>query len=166
MMKIEIERQKRKNFALKIEKEEIKVLMPEYLDENNKYVKRFIQKGLAKIDKEVDFKFSEIVSKNELLKISNQWQEKLKVKPNRIQIKRMKNKWSSCSSKGNITFNSEIALLPKEVAEYVVIHELLHLAVPNHGKTFKVLLSAYLPNWEELHFKLFSYSILLGNIHY
>jgi len=118
-----------------------------------------------KIEKEVNFKSSEILSKNDLLKISNQWQEKLKVKPNRTQIRKMKNKWSSCSSRGNITFNSEVVLLPKEVAEYVVIHELLHLVVPNHGKTFKVLLSAYLPDWEELHSKLLLRSALLGNIH-
>jgi len=42
---------------LKVEKEEIKVLMPEYLDENDKYVKRFIQKGLVEINKGADFKF-------------------------------------------------------------------------------------------------------------
>jgi len=44
---------------LKIEKEEIEVLIPEYLDENNKCAKGFIQKWLAEIDKEVDFKFFE-----------------------------------------------------------------------------------------------------------
>jgi hypothetical protein len=63
----------------------------------------------------------------------------------------MDNKWSSCSSRGNISLSSELMGLPKEAAEYVIVHELLHLIVPNHGKTFRVLLSAYLPNWEELH---------------
>lgn len=92
--------------------------------------------------------------RSELLDICNKWEKKLKVKPGRIQIRKMKNKWSSCSSKGNITLNSDITLLPRKIAEYVIVHELLHLIVPNHGKTFKVLLSIYLPNWEKLHHKL------------
>lgn len=94
------------------------------------------------------------LTKNDLLEITRKWQEKLKIKPNRIQIMKMKNKWSSCSTKGNITLNSELTKLPKEVAEYAILHELLHLIVPNHGKTFRALLSAYMPNWEELHKKL------------
>lgn len=101
--------------------------------------------------------------KSEIQEICNKWQERLKIKPKRIQIKKMKNKWSSCSSRGNITFNSEMASLPKEIAEYVVVHELLHLAVPNHGRTFKVLLSAYLPDWERLHSKLDSYLFLVSS---
>lgn len=54
----------------------------------------------------------------------------------------------------NITLNTELKKLPKEVAEYAILHELLHVTVPNHGKTFKALLSAHMPNWEELHNKL------------
>jgi predicted metal-dependent hydrolase len=94
------------------------------------------------------------LTKNDLLEISRKWQRKLNIKSNRIQIMKMKNKWSSCSTKGNITLNSELTKLPKEIAEYAILHELLHLIVPNHGKTFKALLSAYMPNWEELHNQL------------
>ncbi len=56
----------------------------------------------------------------------------------------MKNKWSSCSSKGNITLNSYIALLPKRFVEYIIVHELLNILIPNHNKTIKVLLSTQL----------------------
>ena len=42
----------------------------------------------------------------------------------------------------------------KELAEYAILHELLHLIAPNHGKAFKALLSVYMPNWEELHNRL------------
>jgi len=94
------------------------------------------------------------LTKNDLLEITRKWQEKLNIQINRIQIMKMKNKWSSCSTKGNITLNSELTKLPKEIAEYAILHELLHLIVPNHGKTFKALLSAHMPNWEELHNKL------------
>lgn len=101
------------------------------------------------------------LTKDELLEIAQKWQQKLNIKSNRIQIMKMKNKWSSCSTKGNITLNSELTKLPKEVAEYAILHELIHLIVPNHGKTFKALLSAYMPNWEELHNKLPTSSALL-----
>ena len=98
------------------------------------------------------------LNKNDLSEISRKWLRKLKINPNRIQIMKMKNKWGSCSTKGNITLNSDLTLLPKEVAEYAVLHELLHFMVPNHGKTFKALLSAHMPNWEERHQKLLSLS--------
>ena len=94
------------------------------------------------------------LTKNDLIEISHKWQEKLNITSNRIQIMKMKNKWSSCSTKGNITLNSELTKLPKEISEYAILHELLHLIVPNHGKTFKALLSVYMPNWEELHNQL------------
>ena len=96
------------------------------------------------------------LTKEDLLEISRKWQEKLNIKSNRIQIMKMKNKWSSCSTKGNITLNSELTKLPKELAEYAILHELLHLIVPNHGKTFKALLSAHMSNWEKLHQKIIS----------
>ena len=94
------------------------------------------------------------LTKNDLLEITQKWQEKLNIKSNRIQIMKMKNKWSSCSTNGNITLNSELTKLPKQLAEYAILHELLHLIAPNHGKTFKALLSAYMPNWEECHNQL------------
>jgi len=123
-------------------------------------VKIETQKGLAEISKEERFKISQPLKKSDLLEIIDAWQEKLKVNPDRIQIRKMRNKWSSCSSKDNITLNSELTRLPKEIVEYAIVHELLHLIVPNHGKTFKVLLSVYLPDWEELHYKLASCSAL------
>ncbi len=122
------------------------------------------QRGLAEIENEKRFAIAQPLNKRDLVEIVDAWQEKLKVKPNRIQIRKMRNKWCSCSSKGNLTINSELTRLPREIVEYAILHELLHLIVPNHGKTFKVLLSAYLPDWEELHSKLASCSVLLSKI--
>lgn len=99
-----------------------------------------------------------VVNKSDLLEIFDRWQRKLKVRPSRIQVRKMENKWSSCSPRGNMTLSTDLMELPKEVAEYVIVHELLHLMVPNHGKTFKALLAAYLPQWEELHNQLISCS--------
>ncbi len=91
------------------------------------------------------------ITRQDILKLCEKWKEELKVEVKRIQIREMKNKWGSCSTKGVITLNKELLNLPIEYAEYVIVHELLHLIIPNHGRTFKTLLYTYLPNWEELH---------------
>jgi len=98
------------------------------------------------------------LSKKDLQKIATKWQEKLNVKANRIQIKKLTNKWGSHSSKGNITLNSELTDLPLELVDYAILHELLHLIEPNHGKAFKASLSAYMPNWQELNTQLVNFS--------
>uniref|UniRef100_A0A7C2CR29 M48 family peptidase n=1 Tax=Dictyoglomus thermophilum TaxID=14 RepID=A0A7C2CR29_DICTH len=91
------------------------------------------------------------IAREEILNICEKWQKELKVNVKRVQIRNMKNKWGSCSTKGVLTLNKELLKLPLRYAEYVIVHELLHMIVPNHGWTFKTLLYAYIPNWEELH---------------
>jgi len=93
--------------------------------------------------------FSAEITKDTILKLCDKWQKILKVKVNRIQIRKMKNKWGSCSSKGTLTLNEELTKLPLEYVEYVIVHELLHLIIPNHGRTFKTLLYTYLPEGEK-----------------
>lgn len=80
-----------------------------------------------------------------------QWASKIGVTPQRIQIQHMKKKWASCSSSGRLYLSLE--LLNKEAAfrEVVIVHELLHLRVPNHGKLFKSLMNAYMPGWEKVY---------------
>ena len=99
------------------------------------------------------------ITRDTILELCEKWQKILKVKVNRIQIRRMKNKWGSCSSKGTLTLNEELTKLPLEYVEYVIVHELLHLIIPNHGRTFKTLLYAYLPEGDKIHEELIvSYS--------
>jgi predicted metal-dependent hydrolase len=60
----------------------------------------------------------------------------------------MQRKWGSCSSRDNITLNSSLTWLPPDLAEYVILHELVHLRVFNHGKEFKALMSQHMPDWK------------------
>jgi predicted metal-dependent hydrolase len=69
------------------------------------------------------------------------------VKPKEIHIQPMKRKWASCSSKGRLTFDRKLLKEPKEVRLKVILHELLHLKYPNHGKMFKLLLDTYERKW-------------------
>lgn len=73
------------------------------------------------------------------------WAGRLKVRPTQIRIQRMTRKWASCSPRGRVSFNSELPIKSRRIREIIIVHELLHLKVPNHGKLFKSLLRAYLP---------------------
>jgi hypothetical protein len=61
----------------------------------------------------------------------------------------MKTKWASMSTTGRLTLNTDLLTLAQELAEFVIVHELVHLLVPNHGKVFKSFMYAYLPDSEE-----------------
>lgn len=60
----------------------------------------------------------------------------------------MTTKWASCSPRGRLCFSTDLVREDEAFREVVIVHELLHLLVPNHGKLFKGLMSAYLPGWE------------------
>jgi predicted metal-dependent hydrolase len=72
------------------------------------------------------------------------WAGRIDVEPKEIHIRPMTRKWGSCSTAGRLTFNAELLRAPAEVRRRVMVEELLHLKVPNHGRLFKALLRAYL----------------------
>jgi predicted metal-dependent hydrolase len=61
----------------------------------------------------------------------------------------MRNKWGSCSTAGRLTLDADLARQPAEFRSEVIVHELLHLRVPNHGRLFKALLRAYLGKYRD-----------------
>jgi len=76
------------------------------------------------------------------------WAERIKVRPRRIQVQAMRTKWASCSTRGTVTLSLDLLSEPKPFREVVIVHELIHLLVPNHGRVFRALMKAYLPDWE------------------
>jgi predicted metal-dependent hydrolase len=83
-----------------------------------------------------------------------EWAQKLDVKIKAIYIRPMSRKWASCSTAGTLSFNDELLDMDQELGDYVIVHELLHVAVPNHGKLWKSLMRAHLGNWEEISRRL------------
>lgn len=69
-------------------------------------------------------------------------------------IKRMKNRWGSCTPKGKILLNPELVRVSGKCLEYVIIHELCHLIEPNHSEQFYKLLESILPDWRRWKNKL------------
>lgn len=78
------------------------------------------------------------------------WALKLRVAPRIVRVRAMRRKWGSCSTKGVITLAIDLCDMEADFQDFVIVHELLHLRYPNHGRMFKALLSAYVPNWGEL----------------
>ena len=78
-----------------------------------------------------------------------QWADRIGVEVREVHLRAMRRKWASISTKGRLTLNTELLHLQPALAEFVIVHELVHLLVPNHGKLFKGYMSAYLPDWEE-----------------
>ena len=67
------------------------------------------------------------------------------------QIKNMKTRWGTCNTNTRkIWLNLQLAQKPIECLEYVILHELAHLKVHNHGKDFVVIMDKYMPNWREI----------------
>ena len=60
----------------------------------------------------------------------------------------------SCSSRGRLTFDEMLLSKPGELQDYVIVHELLHVNVPNHGRLWKSLMRAHLGDYEALEERL------------
>lgn len=75
------------------------------------------------------------------------WAKRINVEPKEIRLRLMKSKWASCSSNGRLTFNTEILQQPASFRSEAIVHELLHLKVPNHGMLFKRLMVTFLHNY-------------------
>ena len=77
------------------------------------------------------------------------WAHRVKVTPRVVRIQRMVRKWGSCSTIGTITLADDLASRSTRFQDMVIVHELLHLRVPNHSRLFKALMSVYVPAWKE-----------------
>jgi len=71
-----------------------------------------------------------------------------------IKLMTMKKQWGSCSTKGNLILNPHLAKASKECIDYVILHELCHIAEHNHSENFWRLLTQVMPNWKEVKARL------------
>lgn len=85
------------------------------------------------------------------------WAARMSVRVTQIQLRKMSGKWASVSTGGRLTLNTELLEVPRRLGEYVIVHELVHLLAPNHGRLFKSFLYAYMPDWEERERELRGY---------
>lgn len=77
------------------------------------------------------------------------WADKLDAQVTSVSVRPMKTKWASYSRTGRLTFDASLLELRDELQDYVIVHELLHYHVPNHGKLWKSLMRAHLGEYEQ-----------------
>lgn len=74
--------------------------------------------------------------------------DKMGVSYGRISIRHQRTRWGSCSSEGNLNFNALLMLMPNELVDYVVVHELAHRKELNHSKRFYGVVESFLPDYK------------------
>ena len=83
------------------------------------------------------------------------WERKMGVEVSGYFLQRMKTKWGSCNHRaGNIRLNTELVKKPKDLLEYVVVHEMAHLIEPTHSERFVALLEKHYPTWRDARVEL------------
>ncbi|MEH7548034.1 MULTISPECIES: M48 family metallopeptidase [Bacillaceae] len=77
------------------------------------------------------------------------YQSHFKTKPRSIRITDSKSTWGTCDSRQQLTFNWRLAMAPREVVDYVVVHEMCHMVHLNHDRSFWRLVGKIMPDYKE-----------------
>ena len=83
------------------------------------------------------------------------WEERLNVRVRGLHLRRMKTRWGTCNYRTkHVRLNTELVTKPAGLLEYVVVHEMVHLIVPNHGSRFVALMNEHSPSWRDARAEL------------
>ncbi len=117
----------------------------------NKTLTLFVRPGATQAKRaDVMNEWHKSLLHSELPPLIATWERRLSVKVKAYHLQRMKTKWGSCNpSAGNIRLNTELVKKPKDLLEYVLVHEMAHLLERNHSDAFVSILNLHLPGWRE-----------------
>lgn len=144
---IRFRHQDRKSLAMRVTTDGLLVLLPRYVEIDSPEVQEFVQEGLRTLPRPMALSPDQWLTPEELRAMVDAWAGRIGVEVKRLQIRAMRRKWGSCSSRGVITLSTDLLRLPRELVEYVICHELVHRLVPGHNKTWKLLMDIHLPDW-------------------
>lgn len=161
MIHYTVQKSDRKNIAIQIRPDgSVVVRCPKRMRMNE--VRRFVESKTGWIEKHLTNRTtqnSEKLSEQELVALREKarvlitqrvrhYAPLVGVSFNNITIRTQRTRWGSCSSKGNLNFNCLLALVPEEVMDYVVVHELCHLKEMNHSERFWNEVAKILPDYQ------------------
>lgn len=161
---VEVQRSNRKTLSLSVG-EDLRVVVKAPLFLSSSEINTFVEKHRKWIEKKLirqrermenarTFSPAEITAlKKQARQLAEELVQKyaplMSVKPTGLKITSAVTRWGSCSGKNSICFSYRFALLPKEAAEYIVVHELAHIRVKNHGPRFYEQVRRILPDYKE-----------------
>lgn len=82
------------------------------------------------------------------------WSERMALKPKRLVLTAPRRQWGSCTSDNDIRLNWRLIFAAPDLLDYVIVHELAHIAHKNHGASFWRRVGSYLPDWKDRRRKL------------
>jgi hypothetical protein len=90
------------------------------------------------------------VMRESLPPLIHEWERRLHVQSSSYSLRRMKSRWGTCNPRTkHIRLNTELVTKASHLLEYVLVHEMVHLIVPNHGPRFIALMNRHYPAWRE-----------------
>lgn len=161
---VELQRGKRKTLVLSITKEgQLLIKAPLQMPEKEierfigqrrywiyKQAKRMLQENENRVVRsEEEIQVLKEQARKVLTERTDYYKEMLKVDYQRIRIGDQKTRWGSCSSRGTISYNWHLVLMPERIRDYVVVHELCHLVEMNHSSAFWKKVAEILPDYED-----------------
>ncbi|HTX61558.1 MAG TPA: M48 family metallopeptidase [Methanobacterium sp.] len=153
---------------LEIKTNVLYVIVPEYYDDAYELIVKhesWIYKNLYRNKKhqklseglKLNLELHEGELKNVVQLMVEEISGELDVSVGQVKFRRMKSRWGSCSSKGNLNFNYYLKFLPENLIEYIVYHEVSHLLEMGHNKRFWQIISQRYPNHKEIEEELSIY---------
>ena len=107
-----------------------------------------VSDGSEEVQRQLVEKFFRKQAKEQLTGLADFYAKKIGVQYHKITIRNQVTRWGSCSSKGNLSFNLKVMCAPKEMIEYVVLHEVMHLKHFDHSKAFWQSIEEVMPNYK------------------
>lgn len=161
---VEVIRSRRKTISLSVEKDlRVVVRSPRFLSQSS--VDAFVDKHRQWIEKNIALQRERLqnarqFSPEEIVTLKMQtrsfaeagfqkYAPMMGVRPAGLKITSAVTRWGSCSPENRICFSYRVALLPKEAAEYIVVHELAHIREKNHGPRFYEQVRRILPDYKD-----------------
>jgi len=149
--KLRIRKTDDKEITARISDGEINVFYPSSLEVENNSVQNFVRNVIEEaLRKE---------AKQFIPARVNELAAKYNFSYNKVFIKNIKSRWGSCSKKGNVNFSLHLMLLPEELIDYVILHELAHTVEHNHSKNYWAVLNKIYGNAKTIDRKLKDYRV-------
>ena len=143
-----------RSYAARLDGGVLHILVPEHIALDDKY---FQQNVLPEMIKH----FLKTEAKRVLPGRLRSLSERCGLPFNRVTVKEMRSRWGSCSSRRDIALSIYLMLMPDELIDAVLVHELCHLREMNHGAGFKALLRGYVPDIAEKNRRIKGYATLI-----